>query len=426
MTPILCCGETLEEREAGGTEEKVARPGAGRARRASRPSRSAAWSSPTSRSGRSAPAAPPRADDAQAVCALDPRDGRRAWPAPRPPPSVRIQYGGSVKPAQRRRADGPARHRRRAGRRGQPRSRRVRPDRAVPRLTTADRDAVAARLHGSLTWTVAVLTADRRRPRRRLADPDPADPVAQRPGRRPVRHVRRRQWHVRGRIHRGRAQPRPHHAWSGRCRSSRSRRSSWRSASNCGDLRPHIGDTGGPDAPCDAALVWLVGICSSLTLLPRRAASDDNDERELHRDDRREPAGAAGWDRSSSAPSRSRTASTGSRQCARLSWGYWIAQRRHHAAVRSTSSKDGDELQLRAEPCCSPARPSSTTDDGPAGRDLQASTPTAVWSDGTADHVDRLQVHVGADHQRHRHLRHRPATRTSSRVDDTDPARPRS
>ena len=31
MTPIVCVGETLDEREAGGTEDKVSGPGAGRA-----------------------------------------------------------------------------------------------------------------------------------------------------------------------------------------------------------------------------------------------------------------------------------------------------------------------------------------------------------------------------------------------------------
>ena len=37
------------------------------------------------------------AEDAQAVCASIRGDRGRAWPAPRPPASVRIQYGGSVK-----------------------------------------------------------------------------------------------------------------------------------------------------------------------------------------------------------------------------------------------------------------------------------------------------------------------------------------
>ena len=34
MTPIVCVGETLEEREAGATDGKVHRPGRGRVRRA--------------------------------------------------------------------------------------------------------------------------------------------------------------------------------------------------------------------------------------------------------------------------------------------------------------------------------------------------------------------------------------------------------
>jgi triosephosphate isomerase len=54
MTPILCCGETLEEREAGAPSERVrSQVRAGLAGRAG-PSRWPASSSPTSRSGPSA------------------------------------------------------------------------------------------------------------------------------------------------------------------------------------------------------------------------------------------------------------------------------------------------------------------------------------------------------------------------------------
>ena len=59
MTPIICVGETLEEREQGATTDKVIAQldcvVAGRAT-----SRSLEWSLPTSRSGRSAPAGRPR------------------------------------------------------------------------------------------------------------------------------------------------------------------------------------------------------------------------------------------------------------------------------------------------------------------------------------------------------------------------------
>ena len=43
MTPIMCVGETLAEREAGETESKVLGQVARRAGRAARPSRSARW-----------------------------------------------------------------------------------------------------------------------------------------------------------------------------------------------------------------------------------------------------------------------------------------------------------------------------------------------------------------------------------------------
>jgi len=97
MTPIMCVGETLDEREAGGTDEKVERQV-----RAGLDGLSAEqvasmviayepiWAIGT---GRTASAA-----DAQAVCALirrlvgDVHSGDTAA-------LVRIQYGGSVKPS---------------------------------------------------------------------------------------------------------------------------------------------------------------------------------------------------------------------------------------------------------------------------------------------------------------------------------------
>ena len=43
MTPIMCVGETLDEREAGDTEDKVLGQVARRARRTDAPNRSPRW-----------------------------------------------------------------------------------------------------------------------------------------------------------------------------------------------------------------------------------------------------------------------------------------------------------------------------------------------------------------------------------------------
>ncbi len=60
MPPILCVGETLEEREAGRDRREGAGPDRGRVREPPGRRRRRAASSRTSRSGRSAPAATPR------------------------------------------------------------------------------------------------------------------------------------------------------------------------------------------------------------------------------------------------------------------------------------------------------------------------------------------------------------------------------
>jgi len=97
MTPILCCGETLEEREAGGTDEKVA--GQVRAGLAGVTPEQVAglviayepiWAIGTGKTA--------TADDAQATCkvvrsVVEEVAGAEAAAA------VRIQYGGSVKPS---------------------------------------------------------------------------------------------------------------------------------------------------------------------------------------------------------------------------------------------------------------------------------------------------------------------------------------
>lgn len=97
MTPILCCGETLDEREAGGTDAKVARQVRAGLEGVS-PEQIGGlvvayepiWAIGTGRT-----ATP---DDAQATCAVvraTVAEVAGAEAADR----VRIQYGGSVKPA---------------------------------------------------------------------------------------------------------------------------------------------------------------------------------------------------------------------------------------------------------------------------------------------------------------------------------------
>ena len=95
MTPILCCGETLEEREAGGAEAKVAgQVTAGLA--GVKPEQVGAmviayepiWAIGTGKTA--------TAEDAQAMCKVV-RDTVAEVAGAEAAASVRIQYGGSVK-----------------------------------------------------------------------------------------------------------------------------------------------------------------------------------------------------------------------------------------------------------------------------------------------------------------------------------------
>ena len=133
MIPIMCVGETLDEREAGDTESKVLgqlEAGlAGRTARADRRPRDRLRADlgdrhGQDRHGRGRPGGV--RGDPSAVDRADRRRHRRRGPDP----VRRIGQG-----RQRRRADGAARHRRRARRRSESRPRRVRPHHPIRRLS---------------------------------------------------------------------------------------------------------------------------------------------------------------------------------------------------------------------------------------------------------------------------------------------------
>jgi triosephosphate isomerase len=96
MTPIMCCGETLDEREAGSTEAKVAgqvRAGLSGVNPEQVGSMVIAYE-PIWAIGTGRVATP---EDAQAVCAVI-RQVVREDSGNSAADAVRIQYGGSVKP----------------------------------------------------------------------------------------------------------------------------------------------------------------------------------------------------------------------------------------------------------------------------------------------------------------------------------------
>ena len=125
MTPIMCCGESLAEREAGETEGKVL--GQIAAGLAGLKAEQVAgmviayepiWAIGTGRTA--------TADDAQSVCRAI-RAAVAAQFGADAAASVRIQYGGSVKAGTTQELMAPARRRRSAGRRCQSRPRRSSP-----------------------------------------------------------------------------------------------------------------------------------------------------------------------------------------------------------------------------------------------------------------------------------------------------------
>jgi triosephosphate isomerase len=143
LIPIVCVGELLAEREANQTAEVLERQ-TSIALSGIDPAAAARWSSPTSPSGPSAPAAP------------QPRDRRRgAQDHPRPDrqialpcarrQSTRILYGGSVKPDNTASLCCLPRHRRRTGRRRQPRPGVVRQNRRQLRSLISHRFTIEER-----------------------------------------------------------------------------------------------------------------------------------------------------------------------------------------------------------------------------------------------------------------------------------------
>ncbi len=140
LLPILCVGESDDERERDDTDQVLRRQVDAALSRVP----TSGWptsSSPTSRSGRSGPARrpPPSRRTTPAASSGRCRRLRSAEAGER----IRIQYGGSVKPANAAGAARPDRDRRRARRRRRPRPRGLRCDRrgGVASVIGASRDA---------------------------------------------------------------------------------------------------------------------------------------------------------------------------------------------------------------------------------------------------------------------------------------------
>ena len=144
IRPIVCIGETLAEREAGQTFGVLERQLAGSLARvpAARAEEVVIAYEPVWAIGTGRTATPEIAQEAHAF--VRDRLVKRFGAVSK---SMRIQYGGSVKPENVDDADGDARHRRRAGRRRQPRPEGFRPHRALPERRSPEMTTFLTILH---------------------------------------------------------------------------------------------------------------------------------------------------------------------------------------------------------------------------------------------------------------------------------------
>ena len=128
MTPIMCVGETLDEREAGESEARVLgqlRAGAGRS--GPRGGGRAGGGLRADLGDRHRPHGDPRRCPGRVPRGAG--GGGHRPSAPRPPPACASSTGGRCRPANIADPDGAGRHGRGPGRRSQPRSRRIRTNR---------------------------------------------------------------------------------------------------------------------------------------------------------------------------------------------------------------------------------------------------------------------------------------------------------
>ena len=106
--------------------------------------------------------------------------------------------------------------------------------------------------------------------------------------------------------------------------------------------------------------------------------------------------------------------------CAGSRWGTWMAQ--YQTMPRAFDVREGRTARWteRARAPVLTGMPTFATVTGKQTITYKIN-PTAVWSDGVADHVRRLPVHRRPDQQTGKDIYDRPATPTSTSVDVPDP-----